>query len=219
VFAKWQCVQEEEGVTRATQAATLQNGSVYTMCTLHLLWVAVPPAVLAHLVIQHSACLLLKPPSICFPAAVTCMHLPLCLQSCAFWTERYKDTITQLLHKHTGGKRIVWRPVVGILKEEGLDYTSSSDGGSNEAVVSSSTDEQVSPLSSLVGDASSSSSSGDGVVETVEVKQAGLTFLATPEEGQKTGTGHIHSFHACFCVAFVSVVEGLLLHCLQLSAS
>jgi hypothetical protein len=84
--------------------------------------------------------------------------------------------------------------VVGILKEEGLDLTSSSDGGSNgssdgsnEAATGSSMDDQVSPLSSLAGDTSSSSSSGDGVVETVEVQEAGLTFLATPEEGQKTG--------------------------------
>lgn len=88
--------------------------------------------------------------------------------------------------------------MVGILKEEGLDLTSSSDGGSNgssdgsnEAATGSSMDDQVSPLSSLAGDtSSSSSSSGDGAVETVEVQEAGLTFLATPEEGQKTGMRH-----------------------------
>jgi hypothetical protein len=124
------------------------------------------------------------------------VSLPAQNQSCAAWTERYKAIIASLLAKHTGRKRVVWQPVVGILKEEGLDLTSSSSGTSDTSSGSSdgSSDggqvaavgsmEEASPLSSLAGEASSS---GEGSAETVEVKEAGLTFLATPEEGQKTG--------------------------------
>jgi hypothetical protein len=91
---------------------------------------------------------------------------------------------------------------VGILKEEGLDLDSGSSGD-GEPAAAVSTDEEVSPLSTLADSsgnaaassslqqqeqpaAGSSSSSGVGR-ETVEVQEAGLTFLATPEAGQKTG--------------------------------
>lgn len=135
------------------------------------------------------------------------------VQSCAAWTERYKNTIIQLLQKHTGSSRIVWRPTVGILKEEGIDYTDgSNDSSSSSGQVSAAADaeDDLSPLASLVDasssgssvreggspqqhskqqqSSSSSSSSSSGVGhETVEVQEAGLTFLATPESGQKTG--------------------------------
>jgi len=132
--------------------------------------------------------------------------------------------ITELLHKHTTCSRVVWRPVVGILKEEGIDLTSGSsdDDSSSSSAAADSSQDDVSPLSSLAGgaEAGSSSSSAGGAVDetasgpgseqttssssngsssssssgggsshpsTVQVFEAGLTFLATPEAGQKTG--------------------------------
>lgn len=105
----------------------------------------------------------------------------------------------------------MWRPTVGILKEEGIDYTQGSDDSSSSSSgqpdTAAAAEDELSPLASLV-DASSSSSSREGGSpqqptqqeqasssgsnsgvghETVEVQEAGLTFLATPESGQKTG--------------------------------
>lgn len=110
-------------------------------------------------------------------------------QSCAAWTERYREGITRLLLQHTSCSRVVWRPAVGILKEEGIDLESSSSSREQAAAAAAGGDADVSPLSSVAeGDSSSGSSpSGGDVGETVEVVEAGLTFLATPEAGQKTG--------------------------------
>ena len=51
------------------------------------------------------------------------MHVCWWTQSCAGWSERYRDAICAAVHTHAPGgvSDILWRPMADILKQEGLE--------------------------------------------------------------------------------------------------
>jgi hypothetical protein len=123
-------------------------------------------------------------------APVLPRHLPPSLhQSCAGWTERYRDVITSLLTSHTRCSRVVWRQAASVLKEEGIELPPSTASGHSSSSDSVDADEDAAAGADGGAPGGSSSSSGRGswLAGAVKVKEAGITFLATPEGGQKTG--------------------------------
>ncbi|GLI69445.1 hypothetical protein VaNZ11_014057 [Volvox africanus] len=84
------------------------------------------------------------------------------VQVVAGWVQRYRGDVESAIRAVTGLSRIVWRPMWRILEEEGLPPQSKGEweGGKEEA------------------------EEAEG--EVVEVREAGLRLLASPN-GQKTG--------------------------------
>ncbi|GIL48280.1 hypothetical protein Vafri_4927 [Volvox africanus] len=87
------------------------------------------------------------------------------VQVVAGWVQRYRGDVESAIRAATGLSRIVWRPMWRILEEEGLQPPSKAEweGGKEEA-----------------GEAEEAEG------EVVEVREAGLRLLASPN-GQKTG--------------------------------
>jgi 23S rRNA G2069 N7-methylase RlmK/C1962 C5-methylase RlmI len=136
-----------------------------------------------------------------FVAAVT-------LQSCAAWSERYRTVITDAVLRHTRCSSVTWRPAAGILKEEGIELppvqdelltsTAENSLGSFISPMSSQVEEEVTPAGDNAFEVQQqqqqqqqqhrhSSRREQMLAEAVQVREAGVGFLATPESGQKTG--------------------------------
>ncbi|KAI8472455.1 MAG: S-adenosyl-L-methionine-dependent methyltransferase [Monoraphidium minutum] len=131
------------------------------------------------------------------------------VQSCAAWSERYRAAIEAAIARHSGASRVVWRRAAAILREEGVETpeedaaaagaqrqqleahrrrqaaaaaaAARSSGGSDgeegeegEEEEEEEEEEEVDPVAAAAEGA-------------VRVKEAGVTFLASPEKGQKTG--------------------------------
>eukprot|EP00879_Flechtneria_rotunda_P030706 GHRR01033377.1.p1 GENE.GHRR01033377.1~~GHRR01033377.1.p1 ORF type:complete len:226 (+),score=107.14 GHRR01033377.1:496-1173(+) len=133
------------------------------------------------------------------------------VQSCAAWSERYRECITSTIQQQIGASRVVWRPAAGILNEEGiqvpLGQQSTSTSSNTDAAHSATPLEQNIQQQQQQPDvwrkaadeqeqqqqqqcephSSDSNSSNSWLSHAVHVREGGLTFLATPEAGQKTG--------------------------------
>jgi 23S rRNA G2069 N7-methylase RlmK/C1962 C5-methylase RlmI len=100
---------------------------------------------------------------------------------------------------------VVWRPAVGILKEEGVELsevqddlpTSSTENSLGSSPMSSHSGEVTPAAAAEVTPAGSDTAEQQQqhrhsrreqmLQDAVQVHEAGVTFLATPESGQKTG--------------------------------
>lgn len=105
-----------------------------------------------------------------------------CVGVCASVLLPADFSIPSHLQDVTGISQIAWRPQAGILKEEGIEIDESEPSTSGRDS-SSDTAESSTSEGRREGGASTSSSTEGRVL----IKEGGLTFLATPYGGQKTG--------------------------------